>query len=354
VQILQSEHNGLYDPISRRLLYGQGDGTLMARRLELDPPRLTGDPAIVAEEVGGVRQIGYGEFSVSGNGTLFYGRGRAARMARFAWVDRAGTVLESIGQPLEAGFGFSLSPDGSRVAFPAGRGITDIWLMPLASGISTRITFNGGRFPRWSPDGKNLFYINAAGIQRKAADGSGEEELVLKGGGGILTSVSPDGKHLLFGSGDILMLPLEEEKKPRPYLQTKFRETGGAFSPDRRWVAYDSDESGRLEIYVQGFPERRGKLLVSAEGGFVPRWRGDGKELFWLGLDGLTVMAAPMELQAAGVKAGRPERLFRTVTILGVEPSRDGRRFLVLIPEDGEQAALPMVVVLNWAAGLGK
>jgi len=353
MQILQSEHNGLYDPISRRLLYIQGDGTLMARRLELDPPRLTGDPSNVAEGVGGVSPNGYGEFSVSGNGILFYGRGSGGRIVRFTWVDRAGKVLESIGQPMEGPLAFSLSPDGRRVSYSGGRRVTDIWLMPLASGISTRITFNGGNNAQWSPDGKHLYYRNATGIQRKATDGSGEEELVLKGEG-FVNSVSPDGKHLLFGSVDILMLPLEGEKKPRPYLQTKFREIGGAFSPDGRWVAYNSDESGRPEIYVQGFPERRGKWLVSSDGGVLPRWRGDGKELFWLGLDGLTVMTAPMELQAAGVKAGRPERLFRTGTPGTVEPSREGRRFLVLTPEGGEQVALPMVVVQNWAAGLGK
>ena len=352
VRIQQSEFNGLYDAMSRRLLYIQGNGTLMARRLELDPPRLTGDPVTVAEGVGGSILIGYRDFSISGNGTLFYGRGSAARLARFGWVDRAGKVLESIGPPVEAGADYSLSPDGSRVAYGIGSGTSDIWVMPLGSGISTRITFNGGNSPRWSPDGRYLFYINAGGIQRKAADGSGEEELVWKGNAFRVSSVSPDGKQLLFGAGDILLLPLEGQKKPAPYLQTKFVELGGAFSPDGRWVAYHSDESGRNEVYIQGFPERRGKWQVSAEGGSYPQWRADGKELYWRGLDE-KVMAAPVELQAAGVKAGRGEVLFRAGGF-GAVPSRDGRQFLMLVPEGGEAAALPMVVVQNWAAGLGK
>jgi len=224
-------------------------------------------------------------------------------------------------------------------------------VMPLGSGISTRITFNGGNSPQWSPDGKFLYYHNADGIQRKAADGSGEEELVWKVVVGFVRGVSPDGKHLLFGLNDILVLPLEGEKKPAPYVQTKFNESGGVFSPDGRWVAYDSDESGRNEVYIQGFPERRGKWQVSAEGGVSPRWRADGKELYWSGLDFRTVMAAPVELQPAGVKAGRGEVLFRGGRS-GAEPSRDGRRFLVLVPEGGEAAGLPMVVVQNWAAGL--
>ncbi len=353
VRIQQSDFNGLYDAMSQRLLYIQGNGTLMARRLELDPPRLTGDPVIVAEGVGGNNVNGYGDFSISGNGTLFYGRGIATQWARFGWVDRAGKVLESIGEPVEIGGRYSLSPDSSRVAYATVRGSSDIWMMPLGSGISTRITFNGGSFPRWSPDGKYLYYTNAGGIQWKAADGSGEEELVWKGNARRVSSVSRDGKHLLFGFGDILLLPLEGEKKPVPYVQTKFVEFGGAFSPDGRWVAYNSDESGRTEVYIQGFPERRGKWQVSAEGGDTPHWRADGKELYWTGPDGRTVMAAPVELLAAGVKAGRGEVLFRA-SGNGAATSRDGRRFLVLVPEGGEAAALPMVVVQNWAAGLGK
>ena len=112
-----------------------------------------------------------------------------------------------------------------------------------------------------------------------------------------------------------------------PYVQTKFAEWDGVFSPDGRWVAYTSDESGRQEVYIQGFPERRGKWLVTAEGGYSPSWRAHGKELLFRGGDG---------------------------SFTPPQPSRDGKRFLEAIPEGGEAAGLPMVVVLNWAAGLGK
>ena len=144
----------------------------------------------------------------------------------------------------------------------------------------------------------------------------------------------------------------EIEKKPTPYLQTKFIEGYGVFSPDGRWVAYYSDESGRFEVYIQGFPERRGKWQVSAEGGMYPQWRADGKELYWTGIDQRAVIAAPIELQEGGVKAGRPELLFRTPNFGAL--SRDGKRFLVQAPEGGEQPNLPMVVVQHWAEGLGK
>jgi len=176
-------------------------------------------------------------------------------------------------------------------------------------------------------------------------------------GRAFVNSVSADGKQLLFGSKDIQILPLEGEKKPAPYFQTKFVESGGAFSPDGRCMAYASDESGRSEIYIQGFPERRGKWLVSA---IPPRWRGDGKELYWLGGDGRTVMAAPVELQATGMKAGRAAPLFRLASglgsgvNLGFQVTGDGRRFLVQEAEGEDQAELPKVVLLNWAAGLGK
>jgi len=148
-------------------------------------------------------------------------------------------------------------------------------MMGLGGGVSARITFNVGNNPRWSPDGSYLYYRgsgggNSGGISRKAADGSGEEELVWKGAAGRVQSVSPDGKHLLFGLGDVLLLRLEGKKKVAPYVQTKFAERLGVFSPDGRWVAYGSDESGRQEVYLQGFPERRGKWQVSAEGG-TPR-----------------------------------------------------------------------------------
>ena len=183
----------------------------------------------------------------------------------------------------------------------------------------------------------------------------------MKGGGGLLVwfvqSLSPDGKFLLYGNGDdIMTLPLIGERKPEVYLQTRYSESSASFSPDGRWVAYESDESGRKEIYVQGFPERRGKWPVSAEGGRTAAWRADGKELYWVGQDD-TLMAASVELQAAGVRVLRTEALFRLPASDEpfYQPSREGRRFLVYEPE-GARALQdrPMVVQLNWAARLGR
>jgi Tol biopolymer transport system component len=171
---------------------------------------------------------------------------------------------------------------------------------------------------------------------------------------GFVQSLSPDGKFLLYGGDDIMTLPLTGEGKPEAYLQTKYSEGAASFSPDGRWVAYQSNESGRHEIYVQGFPERRGKWPVSAEGGRSAAWRADGKELYWVGPDG-TLMAASVELQAAGVRVSRTEALFRLPANerAQYQPSRDGRRFLVYEPEGALQDR-PMVVQLNWAARLGR
>ena len=354
--IMQAQYKAVYDAASGRLLYMPSSGTLMARRLELDPPRVEGDPATVAERVNTATSIGYAEFSVSDNGTLFYGQGRASGKLRLGWRDRAGTRLEMIGQPLEVELWFGLSPDGSRVAYTnvVTSGQTDIWVMELAGGLSTRLTFSNAAKPQWSSDGKQVYYTNPIGIHRKAINGSGEEELVMKGSASDLAQgLSPDGKFLLYGLVDIMKLPLTGERKPEAYLQTKFRESGASFSPDGRWVAYNSDETGAHEIYVQGFPEHRGKWPISTNSGSHPYWRADGKELYWIGRDN-SLFAASMELLPEGVRFERAKELFRLPLELGVfQPSRDGQRFLVFEPE-GAPVERPMVVVQNWASRLGK
>ena len=356
VKVVESGYRAVYDASTKRLLYMQGTGVLMARKLEVDPPRLSGEAVTVAEGVRLSNFNRYSEFSVSGNGTLYYGRGNGSGKVQFGWRDRAGKQIEVVGQPVEADIYYSLSPDGSRVAYGASSngGQNEVWVMEMARGLSTRLTFNGGRSPQWSPDGKQLYYWNGKGIHRKAADGSGGEEFLSKTGTNEWpTSVSPDGKVLLYGVADIRKLGLDGERKSEAYLETKYSEGFAVFSPDGRWVAYRSDESGRQEIYVEGYPERRGKWLVSSEGGSNPQWRGDGKELYWSKADGM-LMAASIVLQAAGVQVGRAEALFRSTGQFGYfENAKDGKRFLVAEPEVSQQE-FPMVVVENWAARLPK
>ena len=169
----------------------------------------------------------------------------------------------------------------------------------------------------------------------------------------FVTAVSPDGKVLLFGNTDIMKLTLADGGV-EPWLKTDFIEWAAVFSPDGRWVAYQSNESGGSEIYVQGYPEKRGKRLVSAAGGFTPVWRRDGKELYWI-TEGGEVAAASMELLTDSVRPGRPQALFRippSFSGLFYFQTLDGQRFLVREPESGTQARAQLVIVQNWAAQL--
>ncbi len=342
----------LYDSNSGNLLYIQGTGTLMAKRMELNPPRLLGDPVTIAENVLLSSGNRYAEVSTSANGVLFYGQG-APQQFQFAWYDRAGQRLETIGSPSGEGrFSFRLSPDKRLISYVSGT-TPDVWTTDFARSTKKRVTFGGGDFPQWSPDGMHLYYLNKGGIYKKAANGSGEEEFLLKAGlSDSLWGVSTDGKWLLFGHEDIMILPLTGEHKPAVYLQTKHVESGAVFSSDGRWVAYSSNETGHFEVYIQGFPERRGKWVISTDGGISPRWRSDGKELYWSAPDG-TVMAASVDLQQDGVQSGPTQKLFRvSMNSRGHVATKDGRRFLMQEAFSSPQE-YPMVVVQNWAARLG-
>jgi Tol biopolymer transport system component len=353
VKIMQSDHRAVHDSQSGRLLYIQGTGTLMARILDPKTLQLTGDPVVVAEGVGLSTNNGYADVSVSSTGTLFYGRGSAEQRTRFAWKDRGGKVLGTVGQEVEGPFSFSLSPDGTKVAYVPAGNQSDVWVLDMTRGTTARITFSNARGPIWSPDGRDLFFNTSSGICRKAADGSGEEVLITKASRtDRAASVSRDGNTLLFGFGDIFAVPLKGEATRKTWLDSKFMEVAPVFSPDGRWVAYASNESGRSEIYIQGYPEHRGKWLISSAGGTFPAWRDDGKEIYWRALDG-TLMAAGVEIQKDGIRAGNSEPLFRLFNF-SYAVSRDGKRFLASVPEGDQQPDLPMVVVLNWAAKLPK
>ena len=355
-RLLYTEHKAVYDSVARHLLYVQGNGKLMTRRLELNPLQLVGDPAVVAEEIG----VGFGDpfanFSVSGSGTLFYGRKSGTDKMRFGWRDRKGQLLQTIGVPMDNSGMFRLSPDQSRVAYSSDITSSDIWMLELARDIGTRLTFSGAQKTTWSPDGRFVYYRNRNGIYRKAADASGDEEPVIQGTAEAYPqSISPDGNILLFGARDVFVLPLTGERKPKPFLQSGFSHWDAQFSPDGRHVAYFSDESGRLEVYVREFPDRQGKKWQASDaGGRWNHWRADGKELYWIDPDN-TLMAASVEVHPTGLRIGRAEPLFRVPLTEGYtdyQPARDGRRFLVREPEPGQRPDRPMVVIQNYAAAI--
>jgi Tol biopolymer transport system component len=267
---------------------------------------------------------------------------------QLTWVDRAGQPLGVAGDPGALGH-IALSPDETRVAFSMAGGTdrtTDLWLFDLRRGVRVRLTFDplNDDGPVWSPDARMLaFGSDRAGtrdLYLQRADGSAPAALLFDDGGDKTPmSWSPDGRFLLYqatvpGSADLWLLPVGGDRTPVPFLQTPFDESDAQFSPDGRWVAYSSDQSGRREVYVDTFPAGRGRWQISVRGGRFPRWRRDGREIFYLGA-GNALMSATVEIAGSMPRFGAPARLF------DLEPgpaegypyeAPDGRRFLVSAP----------------------
>jgi Tol biopolymer transport system component len=266
----------------------------------------------------------------------------------------------------------ALSRDGARVAVQrenGDTGIDDVWVVDLVRGGTSRFTSGSTqkRSPVWSPDGSHIVFASYAGttdLYQKNASGTGSEELQLKTGatGAFPSDWSSEGRFLVYAAAgsktsyDLLVLPLAGKRIPIPFLQTIFIETQGQLSPDGRWMAYSSDETGTREVWVQPFPATGANWQVSADGGSDPKWRGDGTELFYVAGAG-TLMAVPIKAGATTFAAGVPVPLFETrrpfsgPLFSNYAPAADGRRFLVnTIAADTPQS--PITVVLNWATKL--
>jgi Tol biopolymer transport system component len=247
-----------------------------------------------------------------------------------------------------------------------------VWQIDLVHGASpARFTFDSGgaSFPLWWPDGKQIVFTAARAIRlhRKAAAGTGsEEELPAQSGNPEFAyDWSRDGRYLLYGESalatalDLYVLPMTgEDRKPAPFAQTSADELEGQFSPDGRWIAYVSNESGRFEIYVRSFNGPGGKFLISSEGGIQPHWRGDGKELYYLSLSG-KIMAVMVRAAADSFERETPRALFETRiadainTYFTYDVTRDGQRFAALV-EPEEAGAQPLTMLTNWQARLAK
>ena len=292
----------------------------------------------------------------------------AAQNDQLVWFDRTGKRLGTVGEPGQH-VRLALSPDEKQVAVDrSALQPGDIWLIELARGISTRFTFDSkdDTAPVWSPDGRTIgFASNREGaydVYRKISSGAGKDELLLKSAIPKFPSDwSPDGRFLLYyeinpkTKYDLWVLPdpggAPGDKKPIPFLRTEFNEILGAFSPDGKWIAYQSDESGNYEVYVQTFPSTGAKWQVSKGGGTHPRWRRDGKELFYLG--GRKMTAVEVKIGAT-FQGGNPQPLFDTSitnSFVRYAVTRDGQRFL--FPASmGESGTTPVTVVINWTAGI--
>ncbi|MCA1583116.1 MAG: serine/threonine-protein kinase [Acidobacteria bacterium] len=342
------------------------DKTLVAQPFDLKMRKTKGEPLPLAEHIA-TDSVGLARFSVSRNGTLVYRTGESGN--RMLWVDRSGRDLETLGEPGEY-HNPTFSPSGDRVAFDMAdprSGKLDIWVRDLARGVNSRFTFSAvdASVPLWSPDGRRIvFRVGANGdLFEKPADGEGQEKPLLRSDElKFAMDFSRDGRFLLYGSRgketswDIWVLPTFGDGKPFPFLKTQFSEIFPILSPDRRYLAYQSNESGRAEVYVQSFPGPGGKWQISTAGGLEPRWRADGKELYY--------RAPDQKLMAVAIQgdpnfaASVPKALFQGRFETAVArnrylPSPDGSKFFV-VGTLGRESITPTTVALNWFAELGR
>jgi Tol biopolymer transport system component len=368
--VVATDTNAAY--VQGQLLFTRGD-VLMAQPFDPGTLKLSGDPRPVADHIEkGIHHTA--TFAASPNGVLVWRREASnSSQSALQWFDRSGKKLNVVGGVADY-TSPQLSPDDSKLAIdirdPKLK-TRDIWIFDLLRGTQTRLTFNPAddTSPSWSPDGTRIAFSSDRAGQKdlywKPADGSGEEELLLGGKGGdkYAGSWSRDGKYLMYSYQTpeehllhLYVLPLSGDRKPVPFVNIKFVTGEGQFSPNGRWVAYRSTESGRNEVYVQGFnldpSQPRGKWQVSTAGGDQPRWRSDGKELFYHLGD--TYYAVDMTTDGKSFVAGIPKPLFAFPIVLSYSGSgspfvvtRDGQRFLVLAPVE-KMGSAPIEVLLNW------
>jgi Tol biopolymer transport system component/tRNA A-37 threonylcarbamoyl transferase component Bud32 len=352
------------------------DTTLMAQPFDPARVELNGDAVPITEGVDSFAAQFYGLFSVSNNGTLVY-RGGVGNTLALTWFDQNGKLAGVLGEPGDYA-NPAVSPDQSRVAVARGlAGARDIWIVDIARGSSSRFTFDPANDdnPVWSPDSADVVFSSSRSGQPrmyiKPSDGSGEERLLIDQPG-TPTSWSKDGRFLLFTSGtpktlaDLWALPdprrVAGDAKPFIVLQTPFQEQGAQFSPDGRWIAYVSNESSVMDVYVRAFSpdgttSAAGAKWLISRGGLngAVRWHPDGRRLFYSNGSTFDLIAVDIEM-SKGFQAGTPRPLFRApppLLTVGWNLSPDGRRFIFVTTPDGGKLT-PFTVVLNWAAALRK
>jgi eukaryotic-like serine/threonine-protein kinase len=345
------------------------DKTLVAQPFDRRSYALSGEPHALSDEILFLPQVNRAIFSVSSGDVLVTQTGKGANMSQLAWFDRNGKPSGTVGQP---GWydNVRLSPDGRRVATdqtdPDGRNI-DVWVHELSRGTATRLTFDPAldQTPVWSVDSqKVLFSSNRGGtfaLYLKNADGSGSEQQLVDYGGALANAWdwSRDGKYILVRKGTELGYLAWPERTTTALFQAKWTVRGAQFSPDGRWIAYTSNETGNMEVYVSPFPSVNGKWQVSNAGGQEPKWRNDGKELFYMSTDGK--ITAVSVSAGSSFQAGTPVALFQThrrqpmssQDLFSYDVSSNGQRFLIATKLDEPNAA-PLSVLLNWASEMEK
>jgi eukaryotic-like serine/threonine-protein kinase len=358
------------------------ENTLVAQAFDYKHLSLSGDAAPIAQGILVNAPYSRAILSVSDNGVLAYGGAPgAAEPYRLRWLDRTGEQISTVGD-LGMYANPRLSPDGTKLAVAIAdqsRGATDIWIYDLLHGGKTRLTFDSSLnySPIWSPDGRQVVFSSNRKkgfpqLYRKAANGEGSDELLLNSDTTDRPDDwSPDGRFILYEPNptvaELWLLPVSGDRKPAVFLSGEGGTLPGegTFSHDGKWLAFSEYSAGKREVYITPYPGRTGKWQVSVAGGHYPRWRGDGRELFFLGGDNATMMAVDLDLKNAVPRIGIPKALFPVHLALvsfqnrlgsawdPFEVAADARRFLVN-SSDQLQAAEPINVIVNWDAEFKK
>jgi Tol biopolymer transport system component len=376
-RLLEDESNPQYLPPSGTDPHGYilfvREQTLMAQPVNPDNLQPAGDVFPVVDQVSSNPMGSVFFYSISRSGILVYLPRGASILRQHAWFDRDGNQIVQVGEPVNSEGLVALSPDQKRMVSERGTANEDLWITDLEGGQESRFTFDASRntAPVWSPDGKYVaFASNRSGVfdlYRKPANQSGDDELLFRSEfTKEPTDWSPNGfiifREIRAGSNsDLFALSESGDPKPIPLLTSRFNETEGTVSPDGRWLAYASDESGKYEVYVQPFAPAasktaREKTTISLGGGSDPHWPRDGGELFYLA-PGRKMMAVTVKMEGDNFVHGTPQALFdariRTpvsLSLYGV--SGDGKRFLMAVEPKAPSEALPLHVMVNWLAGL--
>lgn len=365
--VVEADANAAYAAPGYLVFYR--DKALLAQRFDLGRFTLTAEPTAIPllTEIQYQPQVKKAVFAVSDSGLLVAQTGSGIALSQLLWFNRKGNALGAEGRPDVYG-NISLAPNGKWMAVDKtdmGNLNIDVWTYELERDSGKRLTFDArNTVPIWSPDGKQVVYYSTLqdnlDLYVKDADGAQEAKVIVHDDiAKFPCDWSKDGKYILYTRGKDLWSVKVPELKSNLFLKAVSVLRNGQFSPDGKWVAYASNETGKWQIYVTSFPDARGKWQVSTGGGEQPRWRGDGKELFYLSSEG-KVMATPVTT-GANFDAGTPVTLFQATPrqpvanfdLFVYDVSRDGQRFLINTPVKQEETP-PMTLVLNWGAKLNK
>ena len=373
--VLDTDSDALY--ASGYLVY-HVQSQLLAVKFDVNSGAVSGEPFTLANFVEYDAGTWHTTFAVSENGLLLYEHGSKALGTELYWKDRTGKSINPVGERTAYKGSGRVSPDGKRIAVSMGDPEADIWVFDLARGTRTRLTFGGGthHMPSWSADGQRIVYVKQNGntvfsgtsLRSRLANGGGQEEVLMESAPDketlLMPQLSSDSRYLLHmqqqgpTGAAVWALPLTGDKKP--FVLARAQSPQGRIiqyrlSPDDRWLAYTSTDSGREEVYVTHFPGGEGRWQISQNGGTFPAWRGDSKEIYFVGLDG-AIHAASVNPKKDEFELDQVRPLFRVTYTApsgnAFDNAPDGQHFVITVLPQG--APTPLVLVSNWLAELRK